>query len=271
MSNEIRETSPEADGLNIRLTPRGGSTNNAALVAELKGSAGKGSALLVRSDNSSAPSVRVQGAGELLDLRGSADSSVLSVSNAGNLSISGNLDAAGRALGIPQPSDSGYLAWSFDPCAIASNTNLVSGTVYLAAVFIHKAMSVTSLWFTANSVQGTLTSGQNWIGIYNSSGTKLVEASLDAVTTTGAKQVSVSSTALTPGLHWVSFLANASSGNFGLGCGVASGNVKAVVNGALAASVLRAATNGTSQTTLPSSITPANNQASTIPIWAGLS
>jgi hypothetical protein len=170
-----------------------------------------------------------------------------------------------------QPADSGYLAWTFDPAAFAASVTLTVGTIYLAKIPIRQAFSATKIWYANNSAQGTLTAGQNFIGIINSSGTRLVTTSIDSATAQGVQQISISSTAVAAPFVWVGIVTNASSGSFQMVIGSVAANVRSAFNGPLTAASLRYATCGTSQTSIPSSITPANNVASTVPFWAALS
>lgn len=191
----------------------------------------------------------------------------------GSGTVTGNLHVAGRALGVPMPTDSGYLAWTADPASITGGFAVAASRVYLLGLAVHRSISVTSIWFGVTGAGSGATAGQNWAGLYSSAGSLLVSAGIDAAfTSTGAKQVSVSSTALTPGLYWVALVFNA-SGLPSLATTMANSQVRPLMNGTLSAANYRFAYNGTATTALASSITPASNtsDANTIPIWAAVS
>jgi hypothetical protein len=131
------------------------------------------------------------------------------------------------------------------------------------------------LWIT--TVGGTLTTGQNLIGLYSSAGTLIASSADQTATwggTTGLKAAALTvqggqSMNLTPGLYWVGLLVNGTTAPvFATG----NNNLSSVMaNGRATASKARYATNGTATiTALPTSITPSSNTLSQITTWAGL-
>ena len=176
---------------------------------------------------------------------------------------------------VPLPGDVGYKAWTFDGSLGITNNGIALGTIYLCAIYIREAVSITDFWFAVNTAVTSPTSGQNWVGLYDSSGARVVQASLDAVmTSNGPKQVTVSSTPLTPGRYWIAFVFNG-SGAPQLFVGNAQGTNRALMtNGPAAAASARYAVNGTGATSLPTSITPASNDTDAGDIrciWAAVS
>lgn len=135
---------------------------------------------------------------------------------------------------------------------------VTSGTIYLTAVNIRKTTTVSNIWIAMANTQ-PVTAGQCWVGLYNSSGTKLVDVDTSAsVNTLGVKTFSVSAQTLPPGLYWIANVINFSGTAPQVMAGNTTGNTRAIANGALSTSQYRFCTNGIG-TTLPSSITPASN------------
>ncbi|WP_328344778.1 right-handed parallel beta-helix repeat-containing protein [Micromonospora sp. NBC_00421] len=195
--------------------------------------------------------------------------SPLTISRAtGDTVLGASLDVVAQALGLPTPRSVGLAAWSFDPANVAQGKTTTSGTVYLVAVYVPRSVSVTKIMWGNFTAGATPTAGQNFVGLYNSTGTLLVSAGVDAdVTTTGMRTTTVSSTAVTPGRHWVGFVFNATTPP----APYRGGDLNATLHNAGAAgSTTRFATNGTSQTSLPASITTSSNTPSQHVLWAGI-
>jgi hypothetical protein len=155
------------------------------------------------------------------------------------------------------PQDHSLEAWSVDPSRASSSTLLTNGTQYFAALYIRNTVTVTKLHFLVGTAGVTATAGQNWIGLYNNSGTKLVDVGIDALITSAGPQVAtIASTTLTPGVYWVGFVCNAATAvTLARAGGInSSGNS---MN--LTAANYRFFVNGTAKTTLDATITPASN------------
>jgi hypothetical protein len=168
-----------------------------------------------------------------------------------------SLHVPGHLAGIPHPEENGLIAWTFPPENTASGKAGIAGTLYLAKIHVPRSVSATKIGWGINTAGVTPTSGQNWIGLYNSAGTLVASVGVDArVTTTGAWLETISSTALTPGFYWVAFLFNAATMPQIYRGQDLNGTL---MNLGLTTSILRWATNGTGLTTLPSTITPASN------------
>jgi len=189
--------------------------------------------------------------------KGFADRTYLSKSGG---TVSGNLAAAGFALGQDFPAAHGVAAWCYDPALAVNSTQLSSGVLYLTRVNIAAAVNVTKLYWWIGNQGSSPVSGQNQVGLYDSAGTLLASATVDAaISTAGLKTTTITSQALTAGsFYWVGMLFNASvpptltraSGWTG---------VDQAANLGLSVSAYRFATNGSSRTALPASITPGSN------------
>lgn len=241
-----------------------------ALSAYQRATSGKGSALRVQSDNASAAAALVQGAGDLLDLKNSSGTSVYTVGQSGAVAatgaqtVTGPLDVDGNALGEASPDSHGLLAWSYDPSGAVNALELTSGTVYLVKLHIARTAAVTKLYWWMPVAGASLVAGQNFGGLYSSAGTRLVAADADATVTAsaGLQTLTLSSTTLTAGTFvWAALLFNAATEPTLAYASGATGATTAL-NVGLTAATYRYATGGTSQTSLPASITPASNGAS---------
>lgn len=165
--------------------------------------------------------------------------------------------------------DHGLLGSTADPALVSSGKLAVNGTVYLARLYVRKAATATKLYWGVNTAGVTATAGQNFVGLYDSTGTRLASVGVDArVTTTGVFTETISA-AVTPGYYYVAFVFNASTAPQpyrtpgDLSASLANLNIGS-------ASRYRFATNGTGQTSLPSSLTLGSNSASQAAYWAAL-
>ncbi|MGW5695562.1 hypothetical protein ACWEWX_32895, partial [Streptomyces asiaticus] len=179
--------------------------------------------------------------------------------------ISGNLAVTGKALGEDKPATHGVAAWCYDPALAVNSTQLTAGTLYLVRVDIAANVNVTKIyWWVANTGSSAV-AGQNLVGLYDSGGTLLASANVDAgFSTATLKTTTITSTALSAGsFYWVALLFNASvTPTLTRGSGWTG--VDAAANLGLTAATYRFAKNGTGRTSLPSSIVPASNVGSDI-------
>jgi hypothetical protein len=196
-----------------------------------------------------------------------------SLHTTGGLTVDGSFTLGGTPSSayppVPVPSDHGLLGWSYDPSFALSTLTPTLGTVYLSAVYIRQATTISKCWFMLGTAATTPTSGQNWIGLVNSSGAILSTASLDSVVTSGNAPKSATLSAAQPvaaGTYWVALVFNAAAAPViyktampFTGFGVVNQNT----------SGYRYATAGASQTSL-SAITMSSNAAGQS-IWAAVS
>lgn len=170
--------------------------------------------------------------------------------------------------------ESGYKAWTFPAEQVPGGGTIPgAGAVTLGKVLVNSSQSVSgiALWVATGGTG--LTAGQNFAGVYNSSGT-LVATTADLTTAwagTGWMNHTLTGGpfALAAGSYWVAIMSNAATTRptFGRGANLLSG---ALYNGMLSNANLRFATNGTGTTALPSSITPSSNVSNNVPYWLAL-
>lgn len=255
--------------------------NLAALSAIQQATSGTGTALDVRSDNANSPAVKVRGAGTVLDVQdangvskfsvGQSGVSSLTVASGGvtatgDSTLTGALDVDGFALGEATPDAHNLVAWTYDPGMAVNNITLTGGTIYLAKLHIPRTVTVTKLYWWMSVAGVTPTAGQNFGGLYDSAGTRLATADADATVTAtaGLQTLTISSTSLTANTFvWAALVFNAGTLPTIQYASGATGTTTAC-NVGLTAATFRYATNGTSQTSLPTTRTPASNSASLI-------
>lgn len=184
-----------------------------------------------------------------------------------SLVVGGSLTVSGVAVSAPpvtQPTDLGYQSWSYDPIGCRAGQVLTAGVLYLARVQIRQAVSLSTIYLGMTTPGSTLTAGQNFVGLYNSTGT-LVGSSADqssSWTTGGVEKVIAlsSSAAVTPGFYWVGILAN---GTTPPTLAVGTQLISNLGGAAAGASARRFGAFGTAQTALPTSFTPSSVTALT--------
>jgi hypothetical protein len=178
--------------------------------------------------------------------------------------------------------DATYSAWAFDSIlqSNAGTTRLITaGTLNLIGLMVRAPVTVASVDLFVVGAGGTLTSGQNLIGLYDSTGA-LRGSSADQTTpwgSTGFKGAaaltaqSAGSLTLASGLYWLALLGNGTTMP-SFSAANQSANVDSrILNGEASAATARYATNGSGLTALPASFTPSSNTRQQIAAWwAGL-
>lgn len=157
------------------------------------------------------------------------------------------------------PSDHGLIAWSFNPALCsAGGTQMSAGFIYLVEVILRQAATITKSNIVIGTAGATLTSNQNFVGLYDSSGNRQA-LSADMSTTwnsVGNKTVNYgASYAAAAGRYYVALLFNGTTSPF-VACGSTMGNTFTPGNANLSAGsyrFCRSAANG--NTSLPSSVT----------------
>jgi hypothetical protein len=183
------------------------------------------------------------------------------------------------ASGYPvSPARQGFVGWTFDPglSALATFTP-VSGRLYLMAVSVPMDITVSNVTIDFAGAAGTgYTSGQNFVGLYSSAGTRLAQSAdqSTAWATNGFKTAALTSSASITGGQstyvWVAVLVNASSPGPLFHSSLLTGAAGALLQGITASTARMAHIN--SQTSLPSSFTPSSLLTSSPAyLWVALS
>lgn len=199
---------------------------------------------------------------------------VTQTSTAGNWTVGGTLSAAGVTLPMSEyvPADHGFLAWTYDPTLTTGSSTTTSGTVYLAQVVLRYAATISKAQISLGSAASGVTANQNFVGLYTSAGTRVAVTTAGAIDAALASSGVLTATFATPysaaaGTYWVAFVNNATTP---AGLGRAS-TLQSTSDANLTAATYRWAVNGTGQTTLPASITPASNTSTnSITLWTAV-
>lgn len=171
---------------------------------------------------------------------------------------------------VPKPAASGLQSWLYDPEAAVTGVILATGVVYLHRFVVTQGFLASNVVATVTTQGSTLTSGQNFVGLYNSSGTRIA-VSADQTTawgTTGAKTMAMTTPVwLAPGTYYVGFLAvGTTPPTF-----AAAGGFQNAYNAGLSGATLRHGSQLTGQTSLPTSVTLASSVSTAVNTWAGIS
>lgn len=176
------------------------------------------------------------------------------------LDVVGTMHASSFALGDASAASHNLVAWAYDPAFQSNATTLTGGTVYLAKMHVTTSTNITKLYWFMSTAGVTPTAGQNFGGLYDSSGTRLVTADADATVagSTGLVTLTLSSTAVTAGsFYWAALVFNAGTlPTLARGSGLTGSGT--ACNVGLTAATFRFGIGGTAQTSLPASITPAS-------------
>lgn len=179
----------------------------------------------------------------------------------------------GDLHGVPDSAnDVGYLAWTYEPALASSTVVLASSTLTVCRVKVPTTLNVTNVLYDVTTAGATLTSGQNFVGIYNNSG-QLVASSADQ--STGWTSTGLKTTALTGGPFavtgpyvYVAFQVIGTTGPTLAKTAAPSSNIP--VNGSLTTGFLTRCFTATSGTTaLPSTLASPSN--GTAQLWVALS
>lgn len=170
-------------------------------------------------------------------------------------------------VNAPDALTHGIKAWSYDPVISNGGIAGTAGNVYLTQVPVRQAVTVTKIWWNQTAAGSGATASQNYVGLYDSAGTRLAFTGIDSsATASGNLSATISSTPLAPGIYYVAFLYNCSSMP-AIARATVGSSTFATINAAGAP--VRFGSAGTTQTSLPSPATIASAFLQTY--WAGLS
>lgn len=191
-----------------------------------------------------------------------------------NLTVTGTTTLAGVVMPTSTfgASDHGLTAWTYDPALVANGTTSTSGTVYLMKLVLRYSATINKVMLSITNAASGVTANQNFVGIYDSTGSRLAvttAGSIDAgIASSGVLTATLStSPTLAAGTYWIGFVNNATT-PVQLG---RMGSFASTPNANLSQANYRFAVNGTSQTSLPSSITPSSNTSTgSITAWGAI-
>jgi hypothetical protein len=172
------------------------------------------------------------------------------------------------------PADNNLLAATGDPYeASGASAAITAGSVYLSKIPVRSAFTATNVWFAVTTAGSGASTG-SFAGLYSSAGVLLSgSADIAAQLTGSVGPIEVTLTtpqALTTGFVWVALLSNLATTQPKLADNPLG--LTSIENLNLTAANFRFAINGTVQTSLPASITPASNvSAGGVNLWAGIS
>jgi hypothetical protein len=167
------------------------------------------------------------------------------------------------------PTDQGLLAWTMDPVTVNVNEALTGGIIYFEKMAIRNATTVTNAIITVGTAGVGLTSGQNFVAVYNNSGVRQ-GLSADLTTTvnsTGTKTIPLAASfSAAAGLYYVAILFNAATTTPSIrGGSLQSGSM---IN--VGTSPGRFIQSAGSQTSMPSSVTLGSLSSSSFGLFAAL-
>jgi hypothetical protein len=199
-------------------------------------------------------------------VEGRDPSTGLRIMTDGRMLAPGN-DALAWPTSEPAPPDHGMESWVYPPALCTGGSAAVNGTRYLTKLYTRRARTSVAVHWAVTTAGASPVAGQNWVGIYSSAGVRLGQAGVDAdISSSGAKRTVIAA-AYDAGFVWVAWVFNAATPP----TLARAGSFETTPNAGLTAAALQFAVNGTSQTTLASSLTPGSNSTSgALNWWAGL-
>jgi hypothetical protein len=164
------------------------------------------------------------------------------------------------------PDDHGIISWAYDPVIGSTGSAVTAGVLSLTRLNVKQAVTATSIYWHNNSA-GTVTSGQNFIGLYDSTGTRLVSSAIAGTSVATGFKTQTISQALLPGFYWVAFLFNGTTMPQPIRLATYGASP---INVGLSAAQTRFGTILTGQTSLPTSFTPSSIAQSALSLWAAI-
>ncbi len=180
------------------------------------------------------------------------------------------------AASIPSPEGSSFQGWAFDPAHADQGVPLSGGAMYLSRIVLPRAAVISKLWVVISTAGSTLTSNQNFLALYDSTGTRRA-VTADQTTAFASAAILGADVAApysaTAGTYFVGILANGGTPPTLLSATLINKSSRSVGNaGITAADGYRFGFSGSSQTATPASITVASidpNIGATL--WAAVS
>lgn len=185
----------------------------------------------------------------------------------------GSIAAAESGRGF-RPADLGYIAWSFDPGAtIAGQSGLTSGTVHMFRLEIRQQLTISTISIGIQTAGASLTVGQNFAGIYDSTGALLRSTADQSTAWTSVGLIAMPLTTpllVNPGSYHVALLTNGGTPP-SLSRGAGATNVGPILNAGTSVANARWGNDGVGQTTLPVSVNMATRTYGPTAWWGAIS
>lgn len=170
------------------------------------------------------------------------------------------------------PVDFNYLAWSGDPAGVQSTVTPTGGVLYIQRLPIRAAGTVVTNVHCAIATTGTLTSGQNFMALYSSGGTRLsVTADLTTAFGTVGEVVGALAAPQTIAAADFVYAAILLNGSALPTLGRGGPSISGLGNAKMTATTKRFAQYGSTQTATPASLTLASMANTANAPWLALS
>ena len=169
------------------------------------------------------------------------------------------VDSVAVKASTPLAEDQNLIAWTYDPLQAVGFTSTSPGTLALMRVIVRKASTITNAVYAVTSAGTSLTAGENWVGLYNFSGTLVAQTADQTTAMSGTGIITAPWTspyAAAAGNYWLAILNNGSSTPSYARMGANSLSDLASVG--LTAATRRFGAYGSGLTALPSTIAPAS-------------
>ena len=170
------------------------------------------------------------------------------------------------------PADHGLLSWTHDPATCRSTgDNITTGTIYLCKFkIVDRSTVVSNILFSILNTPTLMTASQNFVGLYDSSGTRLVVSADQSAswTTAGLKTTAITPQTLAVGSYYVAILMNSTGTVPQLLQG--NGASASALNAGLTTGAARWLNTAAGNTSLPSSITLSSQSTNAGSRWAAL-
>lgn len=165
-----------------------------------------------------------------------------------------------------------YITWNHNPLLIQGTAGAnTSGTIYLHRVYLAQGQTVTGIGYGVQTAGATLTSGQNLIGLYDSSGNRVALTADQSTnwTSTGYKSTNLTATysVTTAGYYYVAFLA---VGTTPPAFHQQANASQTFYNANTSAGTFNHCSDGTGQTSLPTSITLGSTASTGVNTWVAI-
>lgn len=177
------------------------------------------------------------------------------------------LKATAGAISLP------VQAQSFPPETMQAATTMGAGNVIMTRVDLPKDATITNLIIAFVTAGSGLTAGQNFAGLYDSTGTRIGITADQSVawTTAGAQTMALTAPVFCPaGAYYVAAMANGTT-RPGLGRAASINNFDNVLSYGLPIAQYRWAFGGVGLTALPASVVMSTRATLNIAFWAAVS